>query len=228
MRLTVGPLPPAVYWRRRALVLGALLATVFLLIYSCGGKKSGATDNEGGRPSTKPSTTASGKPLTPLVGSGGPTSAPPASTGPSEAAPPAASLSGACTDAELEVAVSTEGNKTEYVAGAFVRIHLKIKNVSTRTCTRDVGGTPQELRIMQGTKQLWSSDDCDSSGGSNIRTLAPGQELNEFSFNWNGTESTNCQTRPVPPPGTYQLTGRVGTKWSEPVTLTLTAAAQGK
>jgi len=37
MNLTVGPLAPAVYWRRRAFVAGALLVVVLLLVYSCGG-----------------------------------------------------------------------------------------------------------------------------------------------------------------------------------------------
>ena len=35
MRLTVGPLPPAVYWRRRAVVLGAGLLFLIVLLYSC-------------------------------------------------------------------------------------------------------------------------------------------------------------------------------------------------
>jgi hypothetical protein len=41
MRSTVGPLPPAVYWRRRALVLGVLLLIVIALFVSCGGEDDG-------------------------------------------------------------------------------------------------------------------------------------------------------------------------------------------
>ena len=36
MNLTVGPLPPAVYWRRRAVVVGVLLVLVLLVTYACG------------------------------------------------------------------------------------------------------------------------------------------------------------------------------------------------
>ena len=47
MRLTVGPLPPAVYWRRRAVVLGGVIAVIFTLTYACssaaGGKGNLAT-----------------------------------------------------------------------------------------------------------------------------------------------------------------------------------------
>ena len=37
MNLTVGPHPPAVYWRRRALVAGGLLLLILLVVWSCGG-----------------------------------------------------------------------------------------------------------------------------------------------------------------------------------------------
>src|SRR5262245_57141494 len=37
MRTTVGPLPPAVYWRRRAVVLGAALLGIIVLFVSCSG-----------------------------------------------------------------------------------------------------------------------------------------------------------------------------------------------
>src|SRR3954454_10773812 len=43
MRSTVGPLPAAVYWRRRAVVLGAALLGIIVLFVSC----SGGDDNKG-------------------------------------------------------------------------------------------------------------------------------------------------------------------------------------
>ena len=53
MRLTVGPLPPAVYWRRRAVVLGAGLLFLIVLLYSCTGSdrnaKKGGTGSHAGR-----------------------------------------------------------------------------------------------------------------------------------------------------------------------------------
>jgi hypothetical protein len=217
MRLTVGPLPPAVYWRRRAVVLGALVCAVFLVSYSCGGARSaGSPENRSGNgASPAPSQSL----LTPVIGR------PPGSDASSSTAPPAsggAQPTGPCTDAELIVTVNTEGNRAEFAVGAYVRIYLKIKNVSTRSCSRDVGATQQELRIMQGARQMWSSDACGAPGGSFIRTLSPGQVLDDFNVLWNGRETTNCQTKPLPAPGAYQLSGRVGTKWSEPVTFTVT------
>ena len=64
MRLTVGPLPPAVYWRRRAVVLGALLLVVIVLFVSCCGDDDGnkrdparvaGTDARVGRSTPRPS-----------------------------------------------------------------------------------------------------------------------------------------------------------------------------
>ncbi|HET6214704.1 MAG TPA: hypothetical protein VFE14_17695 [Micromonosporaceae bacterium] len=208
MRLTVGPLPPAVYWRRRAIVLGALLFVLFLLVYKCGGTDpSGAADKKTGSGSTaSPSSTV----LAPVET---------ASAQPTASAPASARATGPCTDAEVVVTISTEGGKTEFVQGTYVKIYLKIKNISTRTCSRDLGATAQELRIAQGAAKMWSSDDCVQSSGSDVRALRAGEQVDQFNVMWNGRESTNCQTKPLPPPGTYQVLGRFGTRWSDPIPL---------
>src|SRR5262245_65486520 len=46
MRLTVGPLPPAVYWRRRAVVLGGILIIILMMFYIFGnaGEAPAGTD----------------------------------------------------------------------------------------------------------------------------------------------------------------------------------------
>lgn len=219
MRMTVGPLPPAVYWRRRAIVLGGLVCSVALLFYGCAGARSaGSPELDAVGTSAGPTPTLQ----TPV------TDEPPATASPSpdpaagSGTPAGGQPTGPCTDAELTVAVAVEGNRVQLTSGSYVRIFLTIKNVSSRTCGRDVGPTQQEIRLMQGARTVWSSDHCATSTGSFIRTMAPGQELTEFNVTWNGRESTDCQNKPVPAPGAYQLSGRVGTKWSDPVALTLT------
>jgi hypothetical protein len=223
MRLTVGPLPPAVYWRRRAVVLGALSLVLFLLFYSCAGThRSDAANNTSGRAgaSSTPTPTVASSLLHPTV-EGPSTSRSPAGAEPT-ATVGAGADSGSCTDAEVTVTVSTDGNKTEFAQGTYVRIYLKIKNISTRTCSRDVGATQQELWIRQGAQKLWSSDDCGAGGGMDVRTLRAGEQLDQFNVTWNGRASTNCAAMPLPNPGSYQLLGRFGTRWSDPVTLTIT------
>ena len=223
MRLTVGPLPPAVYWRRRAIVLGALVAVVALFVVRCGSDPSGAKDNTAGRTSPPPSTSASLQ--RPIVASqAGPsgTSTPTGSapTG-QQAAPPGGAAAGPCTDAEIVVTAATEGNKSEYVVGTPVKLLLSIKNISARSCSRDVGAAKQELRITQSNQKMWSSDDCAPSGGSAIRTFAANETVDDFGVTWYGHSSNDCQNTPLPQPGEYQLVGRVDTKWSEPVKIVL-------
>src|SRR2546427_6332927 len=94
MNLTVGPLPPAVYWRRRAIVAGALLVLVLLVSYACSGSDgSTAAGQQPTGPSTNsPSPDPSTSLLTPIIGGGGlpgsgsaaPSSATPAASGPAQ------------------------------------------------------------------------------------------------------------------------------------------------
>jgi hypothetical protein len=231
MRLTVGPLPSAVYWRRRAIVLGVAVVLVFLIVQSCSGGEG--KSNGGGVPTSAtqgPETTPtvaikrpqSGAPPTsagparaPVV----PTSAPAASTTPS-ARPPA---NGACTDAE--VSVIPVPARTSAQRGQTIVIKLRIKNISTRTCSRDVGADLQELYIKRGADKVWSSDTCARAKGADVQTLVPNIER-EYQVAWNGRDTTRCANNvangPVPAAGDYQVFARLGTKISAPVKLTLT------
>lgn len=221
MNLTVGPLPPAVYWRRRAIVAGALLAVIVLIVYSCtasGGSGSKKTAGPAKPPSPSPSASTS---LAPILGGspGGSTaSASPsvAATQPTgaAAAPPAGDL---CTDAEIQLTGTfqaiTGGN-------APYQLSIRIKNASTRTCKRDVGPDPQELRVVQNGQVLWSSDLCPNARtGSDVRTFQPNVE-DVFSIGWDRGRDKCTGGTPVPD-GTYQVVARLGTKISGPTQFTL-------
>jgi hypothetical protein len=227
MRLTVGPLPPAVYWRRRAIVLGALLLVVILLTYSCGNsERSGASPQ--GRGTTEPAGEPSATVTVLTPESGSPEASDPTDSAPTSAAAagtPAAAPSGPCTDEEI--AVIPLPARTTSAAGQTLDIGLRIKNISSRTCRRDVGADLQELRIVKGAtaEKVWSSDDCGAARGTDVRTFAPNSER-RYLVTWNGRASSACTsgmpTGPVPAPGEYRVFGRLGTKLSEPVKLTLT------
>jgi hypothetical protein len=115
------------------------------------------------------------------------------------------------------------------VAGVGERldIRLRIKNISSRTCSRDVGADLQELRIVKGAtaEKIWSSDDCGGARGTDVRSFPPNHEQ-EYIATWNGRASTKCTGGapggPVPAAGEYRVFGRLGTKLSSPVQLTLT------
>jgi hypothetical protein len=215
MRLVVGRLPASVYWRRRALVLGALVLAVLIITYSCTtaaktvDPRAGKT--QGPITTVSSSPTAQGVPVREV-------SASPTFTEPSPV--PNAET---CADAELKV--TPVPAKTTMATGTEIQIKLLIKNISTRTCNRDVGADMQELRIVYATEKLWSSDDCGGLTGSDVRQFPPNLERS-YEVIWNGHSSSACHptlkrtpTGPVPTPGEYQLLGRVGTALSDPVTL---------
>jgi hypothetical protein len=229
MRLTVGPLPPAVYWRRRVVVLGAGLLFLIVVLYSCGG-----SGNSTAKQSASPTPTVespSSPVLTPETG------APPADSGPppppadapapttdtpsvSAPAPPAGS---SCTDAEMSV--TPVPSQTSAKRGATIDLQLKIKNISQRTCSRDVGPDPQEIYIKLGAQTVWSSDTCSISRGSRIESFTPGFERT-YQVSWNGKDAGKCAegvaSGPTPNAGDYQVFGRLGAKRSDPVKLTIT------
>ncbi|SCG75763.1 hypothetical protein [Micromonospora humi] len=256
MRLTVGPLSPAVYWRRRAVVLGAGLLFLIVLLYSCTGtnKNTGAP---GGDPSPGGSAGAapgpSGSVLAPQstapspspgasgdtgggtdsgggtstgggTGTDGGTSTGGGSgTGDGGASGEPVSADGACTDSEIRVTpVAVPANAQR---GTVVTLHLKIKNVSNRTCSRDVGADLQELYVKAGAEKVWSSDTCGTGKGSDVQSFTPNFER-AYELGWNGRDTSRCAdglaAGPYAPIGTYQVFARVGTKISEPVKLTVT------
>ncbi|HYN97142.1 MAG TPA: hypothetical protein VES42_25160 [Pilimelia sp.] len=240
MRLTVGPLPSAVYWRRRAVVLGALLLVVMVFYASCSGSGSPGADRReagGGSPSPTPAVTSqpvpTGSVLTPETADPADTATPPQPGGPAQSGPPVApppATGGAeapaatepCSDSEM--AVAPVPATVVISRNARVNIRLMIRNDADRACSRDVGADVQELRIVRGAETIWSSDHCGPARGSDVRDFAPGADR-EYMVTWNGRSSTKCAggvpTGPVPPAGSYQLLGRLGTKLSAPVGLSL-------
>jgi hypothetical protein len=244
MRTSVGPLPAAVYWRRRAVVLGALLVGVLVLFLSCSGEDK--SDQRG---------TGAEK----LPGSGAGVAAPTPEIEPSfEDAPPGGGpalpdpsdvladpnggvdgdpLAGASAEpnvnagvptghcADTEVSVTPVPARAAVKRGTTVELRLKIKNISTRACSRDVGADLQEIYLKRGARKVWSSDICGLAKGSQLLNFAPNRER-EYNVTWNGRAATKCAggsaAGPFPLAGEYQLFGRLGGKVSAPVRMVIT------
>ena len=155
------------------------------------------------------------------TGTGNGTGAPAATNGNGNV--PAVSGDG-CTDAEISVTPLPAS--TSVKRGAPLEIRLKIKNVGTRTCSRDVGAIAQELYIDQGAQKIWSSDTCSNANQSDVKAIAPGTER-EYVVTWNGRMTTKCDNNlaagPAPAAGVYQLRARLSTKLSDPVALAVVA-----
>ncbi len=128
----------------------------------------------------------------------------------------------ACTGDEMTITPIPA--TTSVKRGATLELSLKIKNIGSRACTRDVGADPQELYIVQGARRYWSSDNCGTVKGSDVRQFAPGAER-VYKVTWNGRQSNICTSGaaagPNPPPGEFQLLARLGEQVSGPVALTI-------
>ena len=193
-----GPLPPAVYWRRRAITVGGVLIALVILARSCGGGDgSTLTSSTGGSPSPSPAVT-SAKPI-----------ATPSAAPPAPSPTPARAAGQPCRDTDLQVMATA--NAKEYAAGARPRLSLVVTNLASVSCTRDLGAAARELRVVSGTDRVWSSDDCAPGGAADVVLLEPGRSRS-YPVTWSRTRSKpGCAgTRAPAAPGTYRVIGRIG------------------
>ncbi|WP_433198038.1 hypothetical protein ACQP1G_02815 [Nocardia sp. CA-107356] len=209
-----GPLPPEIYWRRRALAIGILVVALALVIWlvltitrggdSPGTTKAAATSTSsatnkpaGASSSTPPPTTTE-------------TSAKPSGTTP--AAPSGGQVAaGACPDQSLAVKVTVE--QPTYKTGENPVFGIVITNISSSACARDVGSGLQQVSVttLDGQRRLWSSTDCYPDGAPDVRTLNRGEQA-AFMVTWSGsTSQPNCAgDRVQVPPGAYAVVAQLG------------------
>jgi hypothetical protein len=241
MKMIVGPLPHAVYWRRRAAVLGIVLVVLLgfsacvNLAFDSGAQRSGPGGGPAGeRVSPSASATPSGSASSGSASagsqsdqggqtgtqSGSTAGTPPAAPSPSAVPASTASPAPPCADGDMAVLPAAE--HPAYQVGDQPHLFLTLKNVSAKSCARDLGADQQEFRIMSGATRVWSSDDCAPVRGKDIRVLVPHQSLT-FRLTWPGTTSNpGCTaTRQPVAAGTYQMVGRLGSLLSSPVPLVL-------
>ena len=182
----VGPLPPAVYWRRRAGVLGLVLL-LLVLLSRCAGEEEPALSQAA--PAAGPTPTAA------ATGSSTPAATP---------GPPAP-----CPDSVLRV--SSTPDRAAYPRGARPVLRLGVRNSGPVPCTRALGSGAVELLVFSGRDRVWSSDDC-NPGGEQGEVLLQPQELRSITVTWSGRRSRGgCPAgAAVVEPGTYRVVGRVG------------------
>lgn len=241
-----GPLPQSVYWRRRVFAaVGSVLAVV-LLAWLIGGLveaddqhpvqgTANAADMGGGdatpgtvqvtsaRVSAPPSSPGPDDPRGSVTASprssGSPTSAttvPPTTTTPPPGPPKP------CPDKAVRVAAAPD--VPSYPVGARPLLKLRIVNVGTVPCTRDLDRKLREILVLGADgARLWSSNDCYRPEEPDVRVLVPKQAL-EFSVNWAGrTSKPGCPVdRQTVPAGTYRVVGKLGPLTGAPAPLTLT------
>jgi len=220
----VGPLPSAVYWRRRLLVLGGTLGVLV------GGGWLGAAivipDEPridtlvAGATGEAPAPAAALDHVLPALAvvelpmvapATVPSLTPPVTTPP----PSAASQNGGpCTDEMIAVEVRPEPATAP--SGSKPTFNLVVTNTSPTACERRLDKGLQEILLIDAAgNRVWGSNDCFPEASSDPRTLQPGESV-LLPVLWSGLSSApGCTAaRTTPGPGSYVLRGRLDNETS--------------
>ena len=198
LRNPVGPQPPAVYWRRRQLVLLGLVAVIVVVILIVARPGSGS-GTPGTNPSDSPSPSGS------------------ASADPDEGTDADAATACDASDVQIEPITDAES----YPDGVEPLISMTITNTSADACTFDVGTAAQGYLIKSGSDRIWSSKDCQTGATADPRVLEPNVPQQTTPFPWDRTRSSKdtCDgDRPEVIAGgaTYRLSVTLGDAVSDP------------
>jgi hypothetical protein len=191
----VGRLPESVYWRRRVVLVGATLLTIFLVKYVLfSTRDSSAATRPTSVPISSPTRTAI-KP-TPV----------PRKTLTKKKTTKAIPN---CATKSLTLFVGTIAES--YKVGTISHLALSIANMSNSTCRVDLGPRIQKALVYRGAQRLWASTDCHPPGKSDVVNMKPG-ELRRLVIGWSGrTARPGCAGRHVQvDPGRYTVVGEVG------------------
>ncbi|MBT1632575.1 hypothetical protein [Curtobacterium flaccumfaciens] len=220
LRHPVGPEKPVVYWRRRALVLGALLVVVLVVVLIVVGRGSGATSAAPSASASAGASAAAGSGAGASSdgsgsGSGSSRSAAPkpSASASASASKPAAADGSTCT--KDQIVLTPVLDKSAYGPTEDPKIAMSIKNSGTNSCHLDLGSAQQVLTISSGQEQYWSSKDCQTGGTNQDVTIKSGQTLTTPAIAWDRTRSSTStcdSSRPAVTAGgaSYHLQVAVG------------------
>ncbi|WP_190819216.1 hypothetical protein [Saccharopolyspora pogona] len=191
-----GPLPPAVYWRRRAVAIGAAVLAAVLIGWGAIALIGGASEPQAAQ---------------------APPPGPPVAVAADAPPPP-------CADESMRVVA--EVARPEFKVGERIGMSIVVTNAGDRACVRDVNRMLRELTVSTpGGKHVWSSNDCYSESTNEQPLLQPGQSARN-DVQWSGQMSTaDCRDETGrAPAGDYQVVARVAALNSSPTPFRLTAA----
>ena len=195
----VGPEQPQVYWRRRVMLAVVALITLVIIVRSL----TGGGDTAAAVATSTPAASQPAATPAPSLEVASPT---PETIQPTAdpTVPPVGE--GECSDADTSIRVLVDRETT--AVGEGVHIKMIVKNISDKTCKRDVGSGANEVTVISGPALIWSTDHCNASTEKDLQEFAPGQE---WSVNvvWIGKQTAKgCKVRNMAEPGAYWAHGR--------------------
>lgn len=209
---------PAVYRRRRLVLLIALVAVVAVVWLIIAQPWSGsANEGDGAAPAATQDAASElpsdGVDPTPDV-SGEST---PAATPSAPAATPSTTpTAAACAARDITVEGLTD--QTSYGSGQNPKLSIRLTNTGDEDCTLNVGTSTQVFTITSGSDTWWRSTDCQTTPSDMVVLLAAGQSVTSASpLVWDRTRSAvgTCAadaSRPKAPGGgaSYHLAVEIG------------------
>ncbi|MFG1784778.1 hypothetical protein ACGFIU_20255 [Rhodococcus oryzae] len=236
-----GPLPPEIYWRRRALAIGAGVVALILFVWIVTSLGGGGDDPEAeaAAASSSQSSTSSGQAAPSSAGdaggsgsgsgeasasgsgsggSGGDTAVSGSVSGGAAASSSSATVpAGQCPDQSL--AIKASSNQPNYPSGQEPQFGIVVTNIGSATCERDLGAGMQQVLVysLDGQQRIWSNTDCFPNTAPDIRSLKPGEQA-AFTVKWSGATSEPGCTAPRNPvgAGAYTVVGQLGALRSTP------------
>ena len=103
-------------------------------------------------------------------------------------------------------------------------LSMKITNLSSEDCVISLGTNVQEFRVLSGSRQVFSSKDCQVDPKELLKHIKAGQS-ETARFTWN-RKASSAKCGPAPgkiTPGTYQAVGILGQAASGPASFELLA-----
>jgi len=216
-RAAPGRLPDRIYWRRRAVVLVALvlvIAVIAAIASAIRGRSTTAT------PATTPSVQVTEPSVTPTPtdtpsASQSPSLSASASASPTVTAAPSSTAPTECVPNLLSLAVT--GPRT-VAASAKADLEVTLTNTGQVACVI-VFDTRFVLRVVSGTDEVWSTADCAAWRATGTQTVQPGAVV-AWKTTWDRHRSQKeCKVVPTAlKAGTYvanaMYTGAVPAIWS--------------
>jgi hypothetical protein len=206
-----GPLPPQIYWRRRALAIGVavvavgLVAIIAVLLHGSASANTPAADSA--KPAAAPPKQEAKTPVVPPAEQApAPTPTPTAAVVP----PPELKEGDDCPDSTLAVKGLT--SQPRYTVGDQPEFTMVVTNIGLVACKRDVGAAVLAAYVYSlDNQRLWSNLDCAPSNETLMKMFAPGEQVTT-AVTWTGMGSEPQCPLPRQPigPGTYNLVVQLG------------------
>lgn len=174
---------------------------------SGGGSSSGTSSVGGAAGPAKPIATV--KPAKSAEPKPAPT--PTAAAAPKKAVPVKAVPVAVTTCKKSALQVKLRSDARTYSGKKAPQLFIAVKNVGDVGCLVDLGSQALSLVVKSGKDRIWSSDDCQGKGTSDVRLLKPGQALEARSV-WSTVRSEKGCPKGMDKarPGTYVVEGSAG------------------